>query len=255
MAHERPLAVVGIGASAGGLEALEGFFRNLPAQTRLSFVIVTHMGAGTHSALPQLVARLTPLPVLEAEDGQALEADHIYICPADHLLTLEDGNIRLHARLSNRQKRPIDIFLSSLGEEWGEAAVGILLSGGGTDGTLGMKTVKERGGLTFAQGSDGTAPIQSGMPDSAIAAGVVDLVLGVDEMAERLVDHAEKLQASPAQNDSEGQAEEEKIRRSICQLLLKTVGHDFSGLQGEDLHAAGPPAHAGAADHKPQSLS
>src|SRR5262249_41929697 len=159
----------------------------------------------------------------------ALEADHVYVCPPDHLLTIDDTTIRLHVRLSNRQKRPIDIFLTSLADEWGDASVGIVLSGGGTDGTLGIKAIKERGGLTFAQGSDGRGPIQSGMPDSAIAAGVVDLVLPVEQMAERLVDHAERLAANAAQNATETQAEEDKIRRTICQILLKEVGHDFSG--------------------------
>ena len=229
MARERPLAVVGIGASAGGLEALEGLFRNFPAQSGLSFVIVTHMAAGVHSSLPEVLARMTPMPVLEAEDGQVLETDHVYVCPPDHLLTLEEGNIRLRAQPSNRQKRPIDVFLSSLAEEWADAAVGVLLSGGGTDGTMGMKTIKERGGFTLAQGSNGTEPMQSGMPDSAVAAGVVDLVLPVEDMAARLVDYAQRLTASAAQKSGESQAEEEKIRRTICQILLKEVGHDFSG--------------------------
>src|SRR5579871_2780011 len=98
MTSERPLAVVGIGASAGGLAALEHFFDGMPDAMGFAFVLVTHMAAGTHSSLPELLARFTPMPVAEAEEGQVLEPNHVYVCPPDHMLTLEDGMIRLHER-------------------------------------------------------------------------------------------------------------------------------------------------------------
>ena len=231
MDSQRPLAVVGIGASAGGLEAFEGFFRNVAADTGLAFVLVTHLARGQHSSLQEIVSRYTPIPVREAHDGEVILPNHVYVGPSDHILTVGDNCIRLHQRSSDQQRRPIDVFLSSLAEDYGENAVGILLSGGGTDGTLGIKAIKGSGGLTLAQGADGSGPIQSGMPDNAIAAGVIDLVLPVEEMAARLAIHAQELAAaiSGAAPETSDPHREDQIRRTICQILLKQVGHDFSG--------------------------
>src|SRR5258705_874109 len=186
MTGEKPVSIVGIGASAGGLEALEGLFRDMPTDTGLAFIVVTHLARGQHSSLGEIVGRFTALPVADAEDRQRIEPNRIYFCPADYVLTVSDGVIRLHLHTTESQRRPIDVFLSSLAETCGDDCVGILLSGGGTDGTLGIKAIKERGGFTLAQGSDGSAPVQSGMPDTAIAAGVVDLVVSVDYIADRL---------------------------------------------------------------------
>src|SRR5215467_14329091 len=116
MPGEKPISVVGIGASAGGLEALEGLFREMPTDTGLGFVIVTHLPRGQHSSLSEIVARFTELPVLDAEDDQQIEANRIHICPADHVLTVAEGKIHLQQRTSEMQRRPIDVFLSSLAE-------------------------------------------------------------------------------------------------------------------------------------------
>jgi two-component system, chemotaxis family, CheB/CheR fusion protein len=230
VAPQGPSLVVGIGASAGGLEALEGLFRSMPADTGLTFILVTHMARGTPSSLPDIIARFAPLPVTTAVDGGAIEPNHVYVCPSDHILTLGDNRLHLHSRVSEAQHKPIDVFLSSLADERGEAAIGILLSGGGSDGTLGIKAIKERGGLTLAQGADGTGPIQASMPDTAIAAGVVDIVLPVDQMALRLAEYARNFQASrvdgEADDDSFNGAD---VRDPICRILLNQVGHDFSG--------------------------
>src|SRR5882672_11423200 len=195
MAAEKPISIVGIGASAGGLEACEGLFGAMPADTGLAFILVTHLARGHHSSLADILSRHTALPVRDPEDGEEIASDHIYVGPPDHILTVLDGRIRLHERSSDQQRRPIDVFLSSLAEDCDESCVGILLSGAGTDGTLGIKAVKERGGFTLAQGGDGHAPAQTGMPDTAIAAGVVDLVVPVEKMAERLADYARSLKS------------------------------------------------------------
>jgi len=231
MAAEKPVSIVGIGASAGGIEALEGLFRSMPADTDLAFIVVTHLPRGQHSSLTEIISRFTELPVVDAENQQRIQANRIHICPPDHVLTVINGVIHLQQRTSDMQRRPIDVFLSSLAETCGEGCVGILLSGGGTDGTLGIKAIKERGGFTLAQGSDGSAPIQSGMPDTAIAAGVVDLVVSVERMADRLAEYAHQLKtgaAYPGEGEGEGE-DDEQIRLEICKLLLKQVGHDFSG--------------------------
>jgi two-component system CheB/CheR fusion protein len=146
-------------------------------------------------------------------------------------MTLESGRLRLHRRIGDTPRKPIDVFLSSLAEDRGEYAVGIVLSGGGTDGTIGIKAVKERGGLTVAQGGDGSAPAQTGMPDAAIAAGVVDLVVPAEEMADRLVQfarHVNKVEATEEEEAAEV-AEGEESHRAIYCILLNQIGHDFSG--------------------------
>jgi two-component system, chemotaxis family, CheB/CheR fusion protein len=129
----------------------------------------------------------------EAADGDTVTPDHVYVCPPDHTLTIHNGRLRLKARAPTGLHMPIDIFLSSLAEDHRENTIGMLLSGGGSDGTLGLKTIKEQGGLTLAQVADGgISPKQTGMPDTAIAAGVVDLMVPIEEMPRRLVDHVRR---------------------------------------------------------------
>src|SRR5262245_61794863 len=226
--------IVGIGASAGGLEALEGLFRSMPPDTGLSFAIVTHLARGHVSSLVEILSRYTPMPVKTASDGVALNPNELHVCPPDHIMTMVDGKLRLQIRADEAQRKPIDVFLSSLAEEHGEASIGILLSGGGSDGTLGIKAIKERGGLTLAQGGDGTGPLQTGMPDTAIAAGVVDLVLPVGEMAARLAEYARNFGTIDAMiaDDERKESESASTRdgyQAIYRLLHNQVGHDFSG--------------------------
>src|SRR5215475_9852096 len=193
MATETPFPVVGIGASAGGLQAIKQFFERMPVDTGMAFVIVTHLPMGRESELPEIVGRYTPIPTRVAGADQAVEPDHVYVCPPDHILTIDQGRLRLKAREDAVQRRPIDVFLSSLANDRSELAVGVLLSGSGSDGALGMKAIKERGGFTLAQGHDGTRPQHSEMPESAIASGVVDLVVSAEAMADRLVAYAQAV--------------------------------------------------------------
>jgi len=226
------LVIVGIGASAGGLEALEGLFRSMPPDTGMSFALVTHLARGHVSSLVEILSRYTPMPVKTATNGAAMNPNELYVCPPDHIMTMVDGELRLQLRADEAQRKPIDVFLSSLAEEHGEASVGILLSGGGSDGTLGVKAIKERGGLTLAQGGDGAGPLQTGMPDTAIAAGVIDLVLPVNEMAMRLSDYARNFGKIEALEDHQkgvnGEIKSEGYQ-AIYSILYKQVGHDFSG--------------------------
>ena len=196
----------------------------MPIDTGIAFVITTHLAPGHSSSLPEILARSTLMPVSTAEDHAEIEADHVYVCPPDRVLTIEGSRLRLR-RAPTPERRPIDVFLTSLAKDRGDTAIGILLSGGGTDGTLGLKAIKEADGLTIAQGSDGTAPQHPGMPDSAIGAGVVDLVLSVEDMAPRLADVAREFRVKR----DDGVEREAADHKEIHQLLLKQVGHDFSG--------------------------
>lgn len=229
--------VVGIGSSAGGLEALEALFRAAPARTGLAYVVVTHLAAGQKSLLPEIIGRFTAMPVVTAKDGARVRADHVYVAPADATLTIEQGKLRLHpAERAHHERYPINLFLASLAEDQGERAVAVILSGSGSDGTLGLTAVKEQGGLTIAQGPDHAGPRQPGMPASAIATGFVDLVLPAEEIPGKLVDYVRRfnvLEALVAEDERlqvEGEAAATiRPREAICAVLREQVGHDFSG--------------------------
>jgi two-component system CheB/CheR fusion protein len=238
VAEQRTFLVVGLGASAGGLEAFEHFFREMPDDTGMAFVIVTHLARGQISALPDILSRYTPMKVVTPSADTPLAVDTVYVCPPDFIITQSDRTLRLHERGAETQIKPIDIYLTSLAEDCRERAIGVLLSGGGTDGTLGFKAIKEKGGVTIAQGSDGSAPMQSHMPDSAIAAGTVDMVLSSDDMAGWLSQYAANFErySGLAESDvddnerSNTQTDEQKpLYDSIYRLLFNQVGHDFSG--------------------------
>ena len=160
------MQVVGIGASAGGIEAFRLFFEAMPPDSGMAFVVVLHMSADRKSMLPEIIARWTAMPVAEATDGNLVEANHVYVIPPGHIGTLRGGRLRLRHLAAEvpREAAPIDEFFDSLAADLGEDAIGIVLSGTGHDGALGLKAIRARGGLTLAQGTDGTAPQHSGMP-------------------------------------------------------------------------------------------
>ena len=225
--------VAGIGSSAGGVEALRALFQNMPADTGMAFILVSHLARDYHSLLPEIVARDSAMPVQTAEHGVAIAPNNVYVGPPNHILTVEEGALRLAPRPAGQLRNPIDVFLGSLAEAYGEAAVGILLSGSGSDGALGIKAIKERGGLTVAQGPDGRGPLHSDMPDAAIASGVVDIVSPVEEMAARLADYSRSFRVleAKAAEEADDAAEAAELERyaPIYRLLLRQVGHDFSG--------------------------
>ena len=152
-------AIVGIGASAGGVEALEQFFKSVPPDSGLAFVVVTHLPPDRESMLGEILGRATSMPVIDAQNGAIVEAEHVYVLPPGAILTIRDGRLRLrHTGPGDRERAPIDVFFSSLAEDRGEHAIGVVLSGSGHDGTPGLTAIKENGGLTVAQGSNMTRP-------------------------------------------------------------------------------------------------
>ncbi len=226
--------IVGIGASAGGVEALSALFRAVPADSGLAYVVVVHLGAGRESLLPEILARHAVIPVVTPRDSEPLRPDHAYVLSADAALTVAAGRLRVAPRAAGRTERnPIDILFAALAEDAGDRAAGVVLSGAGSDGTLGLKAIRERGGLTIAQGTDGSTPSHPSMPDTAIAAGAVDLVLPVEDIPRRLVEFARGLRMldglAAANEHASLSAELRSLRGEICTLLLNQVGHDFSG--------------------------
>ncbi|HWB51581.1 MAG TPA: chemotaxis protein CheB [Stellaceae bacterium] len=230
MAEERQL-IIGIGASAGGVEALQSFFRALPENGKLSFIVVMHLGEGRESALPEILARCTSLPVQPARNGAAIEPGHVYVLATNAVLTVKRGQIHLRqSSATARERHPIDVFMSSLAEDCGENAVAIVLSGVGSDGTLGTKAIKERGGLTIAQQPDHTVPRHPEMPASAIAAGAIDLEIPVEVMGAKLVEYADGVGRLDLDGQPRARRDDiSRARQTICEILLDHVGHNFSG--------------------------
>ena len=173
--------IVGIGASAGGLEAFTQLLKALPLDTGMGFVLVQHLDPEHESALTQILSRATSLPVCDVTNNQPVEPNHVYIIPPDTNLSIAAGVLKLESRSKMRvPHRPIDSFFESLSQDQRERAIGVVLSGTATDGTLGLEAIKSEGGITFAQ--DDSAKYDS-MPRSAVAAGCVDLVLSPTDIA------------------------------------------------------------------------
>jgi two-component system CheB/CheR fusion protein len=238
-ASEKPvLSVVGIGASAGGLEACTKLLRALPAKTGMAFVLVQHLAPGRESALAEILGRATPMPVTEAADRQELEANHVYVIPPDRNLEIVQGRLRLLLREAERVPHPIDFFFRSLAANLRHRAIGVVLSGTATDGTIGLEEIKSEGGFCFAQ--DDTA-LHSGMPRSAIASGCVDLVLPPEAIAAeiaRIADApyvaADRVASTPAEPDDVPEQAAERLA-PILGLLHDATGVDFTEYKASTL--------------------
>src|SRR5438309_3522046 len=177
--------IVGVGASAGGLEAFTQLLKALPSRTGVAYVLVQHLDPTHESALTELLTKTTEMPVREVTDATLVEPNHVYVIPPNVDMVISQGILRLTPRTETcGHHMPIDRFLSSLAEDKGSNAIGVILSGTASDGTLGLATIKAEGGITLAQ--DEKSAKFDGMPQSAIAAGCVDLVLPPDGIAEEL---------------------------------------------------------------------
>src|SRR5580658_7106417 len=173
--------VVGVGASAGGLEAFKRLVRAIPEDSGMAYILVQHLEPTHESILVDLLQKVTPIPIHEITNNVRVEPNHIYIIPANRLLTATDGVLQLSPRLPKNEKNmPIDVFFTSLAEVHQSHAIGVVLSGTATDGTLGLKAIKDHGGFTFAQEQQSAA--FDSMPQSAIDADVVDFILPPEEI-------------------------------------------------------------------------
>ncbi len=174
--------IVGVGASAGGLEAFKQLLEHLPVNTGMAFALVQHLAPGNESMLPEILSRSTKMPVRKAENDMRVEPNHIYVIPPDAKMTIDKGILKIE--VSDNRARAIDEFFVSLANDVKEQAIGVILSGAGTDGTKGLMAIKAEGGITFAQDEE-TAKFPD-MPHSATAANCVDFVLASQKIAEEL---------------------------------------------------------------------
>jgi len=225
--HERPACtVVGIGASAGGLKAFTKLLSHLPAQTGLAFVLIQHLDPVHESQLTQLLAVTTRLPVIEATDGLMVEPDHVYVIPPNVSMTHEHGALRLAPRADGPAPHlPVDIFFRSLAQHSQNHAIGVLLSGTGSDGTVGIGEIKAAGGITFAQ--DEQSAEYASMPQSAIASGSIDFVIPPDQIARELVQIGRHPYLRPTPT-AQSESEAEGIFEQILSHLRTATGVDFS---------------------------
>ncbi|MRG49120.1 PAS domain-containing protein [Chitinophaga sp. SYP-B3965] len=216
--------VVGIGASAGGLDAFKRLLKAIPEKSGIAYVLVQHLDPSHESMLSALLQKVTNIPVLEIKDDVIVEPDHIYIIPSNKMLLANDGVLELSPRppkSNNERYLPIDIFFASLAEVHQSHAIGVVLSGTASDGTLGLKAIKDHGGITFAQ--DETSAAYDGMPSSAIQAGAVDFILTPENIPQKLLEITQHINKSGTEEQSD-----EEVFKQILLLLRIRKGTDFT---------------------------
>ncbi len=223
---ERVFPIAGIGASAGGLEAIRKLLENLRQDTGLGFVIIQHLATNQESMLPEILSRFTHMPVNKIEGGMQIEPNQVYVIPAGKIITIDNGRIKLQPK--GLYLKPIDAFLCSLSLERKTHAMGIVLSGTGNDGTEGLKAIKAEGGITFAQ--EPSSAQYSDMPKSAMNADAVDFVLSPEKIAEELCSiakHPEIARQKIGVEESKPQESENDLQ-TIFSLLKGSFGVNFA---------------------------
>ena len=179
--------VIGLGASAGGLEALQQFLANMSCTSNLAFVVIQHLSPDYKSLLAEILAKQTRMAVVQAENGMCILPNHVYLIPPKNNMIMENGHLLLKEYVHSGVNHPIDIFFMSLANEMKERSIAVVLSGTGTDGTNGIKAIKEAGGLVVVQ--EPTSAKFDGMPKSAINTGLVDFVLTPHQIADEILNY------------------------------------------------------------------
>ena len=225
-AAERDIAVVGVGASAGGLEALREMFEGHDGRTGMAFVVIQHLDPTHESLMAQLIERYTRMKVRQAQGGEDLAADEIYVIPPGHGLAVEDGRLRLTEFTDPRGlRRPIDDFFVSLAEDRGPRSACVILSGTGADGSRGLRAIKEHGGIAVAQSPDSAR--YDGMPTAAIGTGLIDIEAEPEDIIERLKAFFDN--GTRTETVVEEATEVLDHVDALCDRIVETIGHDFSG--------------------------
>lgn len=225
----RTRLIVGIGASAGGIDAFKAFFSKMPADSGMSFVLVQHLDPKYESSLVAIIGGYTPMPVTLAKNGAEVRPNQVYVIPPGAILTIKGGALRLSPPATPVARRTsINAFLMSLAEDQGENAIGIILAGFGSDGALGIAAIKEHGGLTLSQ-AEFDHHAKSGMPQSAASGGFVDHVLAVEDMPAALEDYRHHRAIYDAAKGPDGiRPDLPSHLTTICAVLHSRLGRDFS---------------------------
>ncbi len=222
--------IVGIGSSAGGLEALQKLFTAMPEDGGLAFIVAAHLDPTQKSHLSELLGRCTKMPVVQIEGPVQAEANHVYVIAPDQELTIRQGVVHTHTPTAPRGHRhPVDSFFHSLAEDQGERAIAIVLSGTGSNGSLGLRFIKAEGGIVIAQDPE-TAAFE-GMPRSAIGTGIVDLILPPEQMPQALLDlarHSYLSQPAAAMSPAAAGNEPEATLDAVLALVATTAARSPS---------------------------
>jgi len=227
--------VVGIGASAGGLEAFKQFIKAIPVDSGMAFILVQHLDPNHESMLCELLQKITLIPIHEVTDKIHVAPDHIYVIPPNKLLTANDGILNLTDRPEKAYHGlPIDVFFSSLAEVHQSQAIGVVLSGTGNDGTLGLKAIKQNGGITFAQHLHSANFID--MPQNAINAKVVDYILSPEEMVQQLIGISKVINAKSGKEAPTVEMPDNVYFKNILSLLEQQKGVDFAYYKQTTIH-------------------
>jgi two-component system CheB/CheR fusion protein len=219
--------IVGIGSSAGGLEALELFFSNVPPDTHMAFVIIQHLSPRHKSIMADILMKYTPMNVLQMEDGQQIKPNCVYLNPPDKNVAILNRRLHLmEPTETHGVNLPIDCFFRSLSEDQAEKAICIILSGTATDGTLGLKAIKGEGGMAMVQDPDSAK--YAGMPSSAIATGLVDFILPVEKIPVELVRYVQHPYIERSESTGTAKQQFRSCVQRILILIRTSTGHDFS---------------------------
>jgi two-component system, chemotaxis family, CheB/CheR fusion protein len=220
--------VVGIGASAGGLEAASSFFKEVPSHLGIAYIVVLHLDPTRESKLTEILARTTPMPVVQVQDGMRVEPDHVYVIPPNCEMTIEDWVLHLREREPHRSvNTTIDTFFRSLAVGHGSDAIGVILSGTACDGTLGLTAIKGEAGITFAQ--EPASAKYDGMPASAIASGCVDFILPPGKIAKEIARIRHHPYITDAVSADGHHVNDDSEMESIFRLLRRSTTVDFTG--------------------------
>ena len=227
MTSAKDFYVVGIGASAGGLEAIESFFSKVSVNSGLAYVIIQHLSPDYISLMPEILSKRTSLNVYTAEDGMTVEPNNVYLIPRKVNMKIFQSKLHLTEKTSTHQLNlPIDIFLNSLAEDFEDKAFAVILSGTGSDGSRGIRMVKENGGIVIAQDPDSSK--FDGMPKSAISTGTVDFILQPQEMPEKILSYVKHPYILEKDKNSEQSLVPENYMSKIILILKDAFGLDFT---------------------------
>jgi two-component system CheB/CheR fusion protein len=225
---EDKFLVVGIGASAGGIQALKAFFSRVPKNSGMAYVVILHMSPEHESRLAEILQVISSIPVTQVKEREKIHPDHVYVIPPNQSLAITDGHLVLSEMIGREERRsPVDLFFRTLAETNESRAVSVILSGTGANGSMGMKRIKEYGGVAFAQDLGEAEYID--MPRNAIATGMVDYVLPVAQIPAKIISYREHINTVqlPEASEEVPKTDEQALIDIFTQLRMRT-GQDFS---------------------------
>lgn len=225
--ENKRIPVAGIGSSAGGLEALGKMFSNMPADSGVAFVLIQHLDPVHKSSMVELLARYTKMEVFEIEDGMSVEPNKLYVTPPNKNVGIINDVLHLAVpKEPHGLRRPIDFFLQSLADDVEDYAVGIILSGFGSDGTIGIRAIKSMGGMVMAQ--EPNSAVSGSMPSSAIDTNLVDYVAPSEKLPEDLISYIKRLSEKPSERTIKKDKDTLSSIQKILIMIRNRTGHDFS---------------------------